>query len=204
MKHSTSGRLLLFALATSSGLLTPDRASAQTTDVDTAAVRATSPVVGGPCEGCEAVFEGLPAKLSSTARIAPVSEPGEPLRITGTVYGPEGEPAPGVVVYAYHTNVEGVYPPGTGLGGSAERHGRLRAWVITDAGGRYRFDTIRPAGYPGRDTPQHVHMHVIEPGCCTYWLTSVHFADDPRLDPGAQPEGRPRGGDGIVEPRRTD
>jgi protocatechuate 3,4-dioxygenase beta subunit len=59
-------------------------------------------VVGLPCEGCEAVFVGLPETVPSTARIAPPGEPGEPLRIEGTVMDRSGMPAPGVIVYARH------------------------------------------------------------------------------------------------------
>jgi protocatechuate 3,4-dioxygenase beta subunit len=46
-------------------------------------------------------------------------------------------------------------------------------------------------------------MHIIEPGCCTYYLTSIHFDDDPllareerdRVESG-------RGGSGLVSPER--
>ena len=33
------------------------------------------PIVGLPCEGCEAVFEGLPAELDWRTRLAAVGEP---------------------------------------------------------------------------------------------------------------------------------
>jgi len=107
------------------------------------------PIVGLPCEGCEAVFEGLPATLLSTARIAPADEPGERMRIEGTVFDENGKPLPGVIVYAYHTDAHGIYPRNeTEPGPAGRRHGRLRGWAKTDEKGRYRFDTIRPAGYP--------------------------------------------------------
>jgi protocatechuate 3,4-dioxygenase beta subunit len=161
------------------------------------------PIIGGPCEGCEAVFEGLPDSLSSRSRIAPEDEPGEPMRIEGTVYDRSGRPVPGIIVYAYHTNDEGIYPRDESMTGWAARHGRLRGWVRTNGEGRYRFDTIRPGGYPGRDDPEHVHMHVIEPGRCTYWIDSVTFEDDPRMT-GEIRERRAdgRGGSGLVEPKR--
>ncbi len=158
-----------------------------------AAVR--EPVVGLPCEGCELVFVGMPEEIGPRERIAPADEPGEPLRIEGTVRDRRGRPAPGVVVYAYHTDARGVYPP------AATRHGRLRGWARTDAAGHYRFDTIRPASYPDRDIPAHVHMHIVEPGCCTYYVDSIHFTDDPLLSSAAEPTA-PRGGSGVVTPRR--
>lgn len=164
------------------------------------------PIIGLPCEGCEAVFDGLPDTLTSTGRIAPPHEPGEPMRIHGTAHDQSGRAAPGVIVYAYHTDAGGIYPPDDELRGQAAyRHGRLRGWVKTDERGRYRFDTIRPAGYPGRDTPAHVHMHVIEPGCCTYYIASIHFDDDSRLaarERARMVEGR--GGSGLVQPTKDE
>ena len=162
------------------------------------------PVVGGPCEGCEAVFEGMPDSLTRSARIAPRGEPGEPMVLRGTVRGPDGEPAPGIVVYAYQTNAGGVYPPDDELSGHARRHGELRAWVRTDGRGRYRFETIRPGSYPGREIPAHVHLQVVEPGCCTYWIASVRFRDDPLIPDDARPSSDARGGPGLVDPRRED
>src|SRR5687768_3648373 len=78
------------------------------------------PVIGGPCEGCEWVFDGLPKNPASTARIAAPTEPGRPLVIEGTVTTLAGAPAPGTIVYAYHTDDHGLYPP------AGNRHGTLR------------------------------------------------------------------------------
>lgn len=154
-------------------------------------------VLGGPCEGCDWVFDDMPATLSSAARIAPASEPGSPMRIDGVVRNPHGAPAAGVVVYAYHTNAEGIYPP------ARNRHGSLKGWARTDADGRYRFDTIRPAAYPGRAVPEHVHMHVIEPGVGTYYLDELRFLDDPLLT-AANRATRERGGSGLAMPMRSE
>ena len=155
------------------------------------AASADEPIIGLPCEGCELVFVGMPHDLDWHARIAPVDEPGEPLRLAGTVRDAAGHPVPGVIVYAYHTDAHGIYPH------AATRHGRLRGWARTNAEGRYRFDTIRPGSYPDRRTPEHIHMHVIEPGCCTYYIDSVHFTDDPRFHGESGPA---RGGSGVVTP----
>ena len=153
------------------------------------------PTIGGPCEGCEWVFDAQPAKLASRARIAPVAEAGAPMVIEGVVTSARGVAASGVVVYAYHTNQAGLYPP------AGNRHGRLRGWAITDAKGRYRFDTIRPGAYPERNVPEHVHMHVIEPGIGTYYIDNLEFEDDP-LNP--RRRGAERGGNGLALPQRRD
>ena len=153
------------------------------------------PTIGGPCEGCDWVFDGQPAKLASRARIAPVAEAGAPMVIEGVVSSARGLPARGVVVYAYHTNQAGLYPP------AGNRHGRLRGWAITDAQGHYRFDTIRPGAYPERNVAEHVHMHVIEPGVGTYYIDNLEFEDDP-LNP--RRRGAERGGNGLMLPQRRD
>jgi hypothetical protein len=63
---------------------------------------ATPDPIVGPCRGCQGPYEGMPTMLSSRARIAPPGEPGEPLVVTGRVFGQDGKPRSNVVVYAYH------------------------------------------------------------------------------------------------------
>lgn len=158
-------------------------------------------VVGGSCPDCKEVYAGRPRKLGWDARIAGPKEPGEPFVLEGTVRDAAGAPAAGIIVYAYHTDAQGEYPPHP-----SHAHGRLRGFARTDASGRYRFTTIRPARYPQSRAPQHIHMHVVEPGRCTYVIDEVLFTDDPMLPP---PEDRGpiasgRGGPAVVTPLRTD
>lgn len=155
------------------------------------------PVVGQPCENCELVFRGMPSRIDAVGRIAPPGEPGQALRLSGTVRDAAGRPRAGIVVYAYQTDHAGRYPAARdGL-----RHGRLRGWARSDTQGRYELLTVRPGGYPGTDIPQHIHMHVIEPGRCTYYLSDVFFADDPRLTAAfLRNEANARGGEGVVRP----
>jgi protocatechuate 3,4-dioxygenase beta subunit len=156
-------------------------------------------IIGLPCEGCDHALVGRPRAIATRARIAPEHAAGTPLRIEGRVLDPAGRPAPGIVVYAYQTDAGGRYP-----GQDAEHpHGRLRAWVRSDARGRYRFDTLRPGAYPDGAAPQHVHFHVIEPGRCTYYIDDLTFDDDPRgRAPTAAERAQARGGSGHVQPRR--
>ena len=153
------------------------------------------------CEGCGAA--DAPAALSWEARIAPSGEPGTPLVVTGVVYRPDGRtPATGVLVYVYHTNAAGVYPPRAGAVGNAQRHGYLRGWLRTDAAGRYRLTTIRPAPYPGRDSPAHIHLTLTPPGGEERWIDSIVFDDDPLLTPRRRAELRNVGGSGVVRVTR--
>ena len=169
-----------------------------------AGARVSEPIIGGPCEGCEGVFEGLPATLVSVSRIARLGEPGQPLIIDGIARDRRGTPAGGNIVYAYQTDADGTYRADeTAPGNSARRHGQLRGWAVTDTAGHYRFVTIRPGRYPNRVAPAHVHMHVIEPGCCTYYIASIHFRDDPLLGTTAgRQEEAGRGGSGLTSPVR--
>ena len=171
--------------------------------------REQEPVIGLPCEGCEAVFVGLPQPLSSIPTRAVIGDSGEraePLRIEGVVLDLEGDPAPGVIVYAYHTDDRGIYPRDDALKDTAAyRHGSLRGWARTDESGVYAFDTTRPAGYPDSRLPQHIHMHIIEPGCCTYYIDDILFDDDPRLtDALRRNMVSSRGGAGLVTPARSE
>src|SRR5262249_12681712 len=93
------------------------------------------PILGGPCEGCEWIFEGMPDSLTWSTRIAPAKEPGEPMRIDGVVRDKAGKPVGGIIVYAYHTNAQGKYPRDPDH--PNVRHGLLRAWVRTGPDGHY-------------------------------------------------------------------
>ncbi|MDX2218793.1 MAG: hypothetical protein SF172_07205 [Burkholderiales bacterium] len=156
----------------------------------------------GPCEGCEAVFQGRPATFASQGRIAPQGAPGEAMQVDGVVRDAKGKPTPGIVVYAYQTDHTGIYPRlADASGRESGRHGVYRGFVITDTEGRYRFDTIRPGGYPGTDIPQHIHLHVVEPGRCTTYIDDIVFEDDPRLTPRQRAShSTGRGGNGVVKP----
>ncbi len=157
------------------------------------------PIVGGPCENCEHVFEGMPETIPTSTHLAP-GESGDPLTVRGVVHDAAGEPRAGVVVYAYQTDAEGIYPGRS----RTWPHGTLRGWVRTDAEGRYEIHTVRPGGYPGSSVAQHIHLHVIEPAC-TYWIGDVLFEDDPRLDEAERRRARgARGGSGLVAPQQVD
>jgi protocatechuate 3,4-dioxygenase beta subunit len=164
--------------------------------VASSGLAADEPVIG-ECEGCESVFVDMPKEIAAGARIAPIGEKGEPLVLEGTVRDADGRAAPGIIVYAYQTDAHGIYPQGS------TRHGRLRGWARSDAAGHYRFETIRPAAYPGNSIPQHIHMHVIEPGKGTYYIDDVVFDDDPLLTTAQRRHMvLGRGGTGLVAPER--
>lgn len=147
-----------------------------------AAVVAQSADLLPACEWCGTAE--APAELGPRVTIAEESEPGERLVIRGTVFEPDGAtPASGVLLYLYHTNVDGIYPKRGDETGNARRHGYLRGWLRTDGRGAYAIETILPGNYPGRDAAAHIHVTVQESdGTPEYWLPSFKFADDPHLD----------------------
>ena len=137
--------------------------------------------IGGRCEDCEQMFEGMPGNLAWRTVIAGADEPGEPLVISGTIYKSDGKtPASNVILYVYQTDNTGNYTPGPQQT-RAKQHGHLRGWMKTDENGRYEFKTIRPAAYPGRKDPQHIHPIIYEPGKGYYWIDDFVFTDDPLL-----------------------
>jgi protocatechuate 3,4-dioxygenase beta subunit len=157
-----------------------------------------SKTVGGGCDGCELLFEGMPKDLEWRTTIPAQGEPGEPMEIRGVIYQKDGRtPAPGVILYVYHTDATGHYSPAPGQT-QGRRDGHLRGWMKTDPQGRYEFRTIRPAPYPSRDNPAHVHVVVKEPGKNEYYLDEYVFDDDPLLTPERRGKLENRGGSGIV------
>ena len=191
----TTFRLAIVAVLAPLSLLASPRAGA--------ALQTEAPLPD--CEWCGTAE--APPDLDWRTSIAGPEEPGERLVVRGTVHRPDGTtPAPGVILYLYHTNADGIYEKRGDETGNGRRHGHLRGWLRTDARGRYEIRTIRPGNYPGRDAAAHIHVTVQEPdGTPEYWLPSFKFAGDPHLDtdPGAPNvlELR-RGGDGAWHGRR--
>jgi protocatechuate 3,4-dioxygenase beta subunit len=158
--------------------------------------------VGGPCEGCEAIYENTVPfdQLPSFVKLPEVSWDGKkPMGINGTVFKADGTPAADVVLYVYHTNEKGIYPKKGDEKGWAKRHGYLRGWVKTDQKGQYKFGCLRPAPYPGRDEPAHIHVTIKEPDINEYYIDEFVFSDDPLLTPEKRAKLENRGGSGIVK-----
>ncbi len=110
------------------------------------------------CEPTESDFQGPMYTPGAPRRsvLAGSREPGERLRIRGTVFGPDCRtPVPRALLDVWQADAEGRYHD--------ERESyRLRGQLLTDARGQYQIDTIRPGGYGGR--PAHIHFTVSAPG----------------------------------------
>jgi len=122
--------------------------------------------IGGPCEGCEAIFERpIPfSKLHWIDTLPDYGEPGPKILISGIVYKTDGKtPAKDVVLYIYHTGQDGKYTNKYNEKGLARAHGYIRGWMKTNEKGQYKFYTLMPAYYPGSTTLKHIHPSVKEP-----------------------------------------
>ncbi|MEL7313217.1 MAG: hypothetical protein AAFN07_17000 [Pseudomonadota bacterium] len=125
--------------------------------------------------------EALAAKsvpLSSVSRIGSPDEPGVPFVVRGTVFTPDGEVAPNVVVHSYHRDAEGFE---LGRNDRELTMWRLQGWAITDERGKFEFQTIRPAAdYLGREAA-HIHFTLVSGNYGNQWAPKVFLADDPML-----------------------
>jgi protocatechuate 3,4-dioxygenase beta subunit len=140
-----------------------------------------------------------PRVLSSRSRLASAAEPGTPFVIHGRVLRADGRtPLPGLIVFAYHTDANGLYDAR-----SAGPHSwRIRGWCETDADGRFEFATIRPAPYPSRNTAAHVHFAIEGPGVPRQY-SGLLFEGDPLLTAGERQESARAGRFGSVRPVET-
>ncbi len=155
--------------------------------------------VGGFCEGCEAVFEYGSKKLTNSDTLPDFKESGPKLEISGTIYQADGKTtAKNVILYIYHTDQKGIYPQKGNETGWAKRHGYLRGWIKTNADGKYKFYTLRPASYPNSRAPQHIHPVIKEPNKNEYYIDEYLFTDDPFLDENEKANQQKRGGSGII------
>ena len=157
--------------------------------------------VGGGCEGCEAIHESpVPFdSLQSSSVLPDWNDKGRKLAVNGIVYKADGSPAPNVIIYIYHTDQTGVYPTKGNEKGWGKRHGYLRGWMKTNDKGEYKFYTLRPAAYPGRKDPEHIHITLKEPDKHEYWIDEYVFDDDPLLTEQQRKYCQDRGGSGILK-----
>jgi protocatechuate 3,4-dioxygenase beta subunit len=126
-----------------------------------------------PCSRCVA-----PPTISPQITIADANEPGERLVMSGTIFQPDDKtPAEGIVLYVYHTDATGYYNKD-----DDPYNPRLRGWMKTGADGKYEFRTIKPAPYPRRDTPAHIHAQIYSDKIPEYGIDEYWFEGDPLIN----------------------
>lgn len=103
---------------------------------------------------------------------------GHTLIMHGTVYAADGKPASGATVEVWHANTKGFYSHFDPTG--EQKPFNMRRTIVTDAQGRYKFQSIVPVGYGcppdgptqallnqlGRhgNRPAHIHFFVTADG----------------------------------------
>src|SRR5256885_6605132 len=92
---------------------------------------------------------------------------GQRFLVTGRVISPECKPVANALVDLWHADETGAYD-NAGF--------RYRGHQFTDGEGRYRFETIVPALYPGR--ARHYHVKV-QPKGGRLLTTQLYFPGDP-------------------------
>ncbi|MEO6095671.1 MAG: hypothetical protein ABIW76_08315 [Fibrobacteria bacterium] len=135
-------------------------------------------------------LEAAPARTL----IAAADEPGRRLSISGTVRNCAG-PVAGATLEVWHATSAGCYihesqPECEDRGNPAVT--RLWATLVSDAGGGFAFETIKPGAYPNGSSyrPSHIHFRIRSP---RDWpdpvdlVTQLYFHGDPFIanDPGA-------------------
>jgi protocatechuate 3,4-dioxygenase, beta subunit len=155
----------------------------------------------GQCEDCELMFVGMPGQINAVDTTLGWSYEGQKLKVTGMVYHLNTKtPAKDVILYYYHTDLQGHYSPGPGINQEAKRHGHLRGWVKTGPDGLFTIYTCRPAQYPNRGAEAHIHVIVKEPDIDKpYWIDAWVFDDDPLLTPELRNRLSNHGGSGIMK-----
>jgi protocatechuate 3,4-dioxygenase beta subunit len=110
---------------------------------------------------------------------------GERIVVHGTVRDGSGRPVPHSVIELWQTNAAGRYahpsdthpapldPGFTGVGR-----------CVTDAGGHYRFVSIKPGAYPWRNhdnawRPAHIHFSLFGRAFTQRLITQMYFPGDP-------------------------
>ncbi|MEZ4803103.1 MAG: intradiol ring-cleavage dioxygenase [Gelidibacter sp.] len=161
-------------------------------------------VVGGPFENRDFFFIGMPRPIQSIDTSAGWSQKGQKLLIKGTIYKRDGvTPAPNVILYYYHTDVNGLYSDKPDLDRRVVRHGYIRGWVQSDVNGKYSIYTARPAPYPNSDQPAHIHPAIKEPTInIPYYIDEFVFDDDAFLTNAKRKDMEDRGGNGILKVKK--
>ncbi len=157
-------------------------------------------IVGGPFENGEFMYFGMPENIKSIDTSAGWSQKGQKLLVTGTIYKLDGKtPAPNVILYYYHTDINGVYAGKQGLDQRVVRHGYIRGWVKSDDNGKYAIYTVRPAPYPNTNFEAHIHPAIKEPNIDKeYYIDEFVFDDDKLLTGEKRKKLENRGGSGIL------
>jgi protocatechuate 3,4-dioxygenase, beta subunit len=106
---------------------------------------------------------------------------GQVLNVMGRVLNISGDPVRGAMVEIWQANSHGRYThPSDANPAPLDPNFDGSAVLTSDAEGRYRFTTIKPAGYPaGPDRMRPAHIHFQVSGRQNRLVTQMYFENDP-------------------------
>jgi catechol 1,2-dioxygenase len=136
-------------------------------------------------------------RTDSGGSIVRSDTPGPALFVQARVEDQDGNPVPGAEVDVWHSSPVGLYEHQD----SGQASMNLRGKFVTDEAGRFRFRTVKMAGYPiptdavvGRllkaqnrhpFRPAHLHALIFKEGCKTL-ISQIYVPDDPHIDTDVQ------------------
>jgi protocatechuate 3,4-dioxygenase beta subunit len=110
---------------------------------------------------------------------------GQRIVVHGRVTDSDGRAVPNTLIEIWQANAGGRYRHVVDQWPSPlDPHFAGMGRVVTDAGGHYRFTTIRPGAYPWRNhhnawRPAHIHFSLFGVALTQRLVTQMYFPDDP-------------------------
>jgi len=106
---------------------------------------------------------------------------GQVVHVMGRILNPHGEPVKDAQVEIWQANANGRYThPGDNNPAPLDPNFEGYAKLVSDADGRYRFKTIKPAGYRAGDIMRPAHIHFCVTGRINRLITQMYFPGDPK------------------------
>lgn len=127
-----------------------------------------------------AVYDYSELQLNNTDTIPDFDSKPDKLKISGTIYQSDGKtPASDVILYVFQPDEDGNYE----LKRDAQRKRYIhhRAWIKTDADGKYTFYTFMPGKFIRSKELKQIRRMIKEPGKPEYDLDPFFFNDDPLI-----------------------
>lgn len=127
-----------------------------------------------------ALYDYAEVHLNNVDTVPDYSDKLEKLKITGTIYQSDGvTPAKDVILYIFQPDDKGNY--NMKRDEHRKRYVYHRAWVKTDADGKYTFYTFMPGKMIRSKELKQIHRVIKEPGKAEQELTPFFFNDDPLI-----------------------
>lgn len=104
--------------------------------------------------------QGYCQDQSGTVTIVTEDEPEKKLIIKGSVLLPDGDPVAGARIWVFQTDAEGYYKKSDEGKDLGWREARISHVFTAGPKGEFKIHTIRPAGYPDRPAPEHIHFRI--------------------------------------------